>query len=964
MVCESGYYNEGCDTSPPGSCVPCEECNANEYMLIGSSTDNECGGIFPGKCQTCASCPAGVYREGCGQHSAGSCEECAVGTYKESEGTEACGDCECGTGTYIKMANTGATSCSCEECAGCEAGKYRAECGGVRAGQCTDCPVGKFKIDDSSNPCTATCEDCAAGYYRKDCGGFNAGFCAPCQDDCHDGEYRQGCTGISAGSCTTCPGCDPGTSRIDCYNQSIGSCADCAAGKYKSTFGSEACKECSCSALQYHIEACGGAESGKCAFCEVGKYLDPTQQACVPCSGGTYALPGMDTCRLCANGKYSLMEASTCLYCEAGKYAVANAAACSACEAGTFSAEGRSTCTACPAGRYSGSTASVCLVCDAGTYASLAASVCTECVAGTYSGRASASCFSCPMGTYTSTTKSTQCTACAVNTFSAQLAASSAQTCQPCNESLYAALGASTCSFCGAGSRILQRDALETCEVCALQSARESASRFGEACPVACTDDACVKSFLGEVNSTRNISMREHIAAVYGARAAIESALMAMEGTWEHTQLDTRVTESYRGHECGLCARILDPIRNQPVPLESYRVAGAEGSCAPKCDSSMQYYARSEYPGTCVLCDKVCGTGEYLTGDACQSCLSCLAPVDENWHFTGQGALDDNVSCPWACNEGYFLDYVLDIPTAGASVREACLRHTVLTCGGGQYQVRGTNLSDAYCEECQVSCEGRRQTAACSAFADTSCSECLPALATLEAGAAYEGTNCTRACRSGYVMNQASGRCEFCAAECDPGSFAPADRRNCTDCRACADVLPTNASYVDACTWACDEGFFFTHGDCFSLAVELSSRRQSETRCAQGERLVWQATFFACEACDVPLPAAPVDSTWRWLPSRSSCAWECLPGYYRAQISATLVDCLAWEAYQMQIITGASPTAAGEDPAAVSATTINNVDEIEFRREEREYATLSIAEFAVLAGFVFGTLMLLVVTQT
>ena len=66
----------------------------------------------------------------------------------------------------------------------------------------------------------------------------------------------------------------------------------------------------------------------------------------------------------------------------------------------------------------------------------------------------------------------------------------------------------------------------------------------------------------------------------------------------------------------------------------------------------------------------------------------------------------------------------------------------------------------------------------------------------------------------------------------------------------------------------------------------------------------------------------------------------------------------------MQIINGASPTAAGEQPAAVSATTINNVEEIEFRREEREYATLSIAEFAVLAGFVFGTLMLLAFTQT
>ena len=682
------------------------------------------------------------------------------------------------------------------------------------------------------------------------------------------------------------------------------------------------------------------------------------------CSGGTYAWKGIAECRLCAPGKYSLTEASTCLYCEAGKYAVANASTCTACEAGTFSAQGKSTCVDCPAGRSSGSTASVCFTCDAGTYASKGSPACTECVPGTYSGRASAFCFACPVGTYTTTAKSTQCTACAVNTFSNQERATSADACQACNESLYATQGASTCSTCGAGSLIEQSDGLETCEVCALQSVQTSASRFGEACAVACTDDACVKSFLRETNSTRNISMREHIAAVYGARAEIDDAVRAMEGTWEHTQLDKRVAESYRGRECAACAQTLDPVRNQPVPLEAYRVAGAEGSCDPICDASLKYYARRHYPGTCVLCDQECAAGEYLTGDACQSCLSCVAPVEENWHFTGQGGLDDNASCPWACDEDHFIDYVLGIPTAGASVREACLRHTVLTCGSGQYQVRGTNLSDAYCEECQVSCEGRKQTAACSAFADTSCSECLPALATLEAGAAYVGTNCTRACRSGYVMNQASDRCEFCATECDPGSFAPADRQNCTDCRACADALPTNASYVDACTWACDEGFVFAQGGCLSLAVEVTSRRLSDTRCEEGERLVWQAALFACEACDVPVPAAPVGSTWRWLPSRSSCAWECLPGYYRASLSSTLVDCLAWEAYQMQIINGASPTAAGEQPAAVSATTINNVEEIEFRREEREYATLSIAEFAVLAGFVFGTLMLLAFTQT
>ena len=67
----------------------------------------------------------------------------------------------------------------------------------------------------------------------------------------------------------------------------------------------------------------------------------------------------------------------------------------------------------------------------------------------------------------------------------------------------------------------------------------------------------------------------------------------------------------------------------------------------------------------------------------------------------------------------------------------------------------------------------------------------------------------------------------------------------------------------------------------------------------------------------------------------------------------------------MQILGGPAPASAVEpEVESVSATTINNIEQIEFRREEREYETLSIKEFALLAGLVFGTLLMLMLTQT
>lgn len=527
------------------------------------------------------------------------------------------------------------------------------------------------------------------------------------------------------------------------------------------------------------------------------------------------------------------------------------------------------------------------------------------------------------------------------------------------------------CSECGVGSRVVMWEGNEVCIKCSLEVPIASAADFNQACSVVCSDDNCVKAIMTTSNTSRTLSMREHIDQVYGdnleIQRQIQEALDSMNGTWEYTQLDLNVINWYAGHTCTECDPITDPHNSQLVPLDAYSVTAQDDVCAVTCDETKGYYKRQSHPDTCAKCVNECADGQYLTGDTCENCESCADPVAEHFIFTSRGTLDDNASCPWKCDSGYFLDYVFDSLAADAAVVEACIPHTTVSCDAGQYQVLGTHVSDTYCEECTPNaCEGRRMTAACSLYEDAQCEDC-PA-SSLETGATYVHSNCTRACVNGYIprfINPNEFECQPCDHECTPGSFFPIDRQNCTDCRPCPDAIPDNASFVDACAWACDDGFFYTQEACRSLAQNTIQAPHGDTLCAAGERLVWGSLTYLCEPCDGPVPATPPDTTWRWLPSRSSCAWECLPGYYRAPFSTTLVDCLAWDAYQMQII--GNPAAAGvTDPVAgaISAVVINNIAEIEFEKHEREYDTLSLAEFGLLAGFVFGALMVVILTQT
>ena len=103
---------------------------------------------------SCAECPDGEFRSGCGDG---------------AEGT-------------------------CEPCNGCPQGQYRRNCTGTNAGSCDACPSGTYKNDTGPGgciTCTPSCGAVVAGVgdwyevrtYRSGCGGISAGSCLPC-DQC------------------------------------------------------------------------------------------------------------------------------------------------------------------------------------------------------------------------------------------------------------------------------------------------------------------------------------------------------------------------------------------------------------------------------------------------------------------------------------------------------------------------------------------------------------------------------------------------------------------------------------------------------------------------------------------------------------------------------------------------------------------------------------------------------------
>ena len=319
------------------------------------------------------------------------------------------------------------------------------------------CLPGTFRdVTKSHGPCLANypcicrpwvCTVCPAGKYKVEIDGDVS--CAQCEagtylttegsDDASDCEY------CAAGKFSTVVGAT-----------AIDTCENCGAGKYKALAGANtACDECE--AGKY--KAVAGVNTA-CDACEAGKHKSTSgvNIACDNCEAGKYkADAGVNTaCDDCEAGKYSEVDGATsqsdCLACEEGKTSAAGsdgASDCSfECAAGWTGRPG--SCTRCSPGTFKAEPGEgPCLTCPAYSHSSRAGESSCQCNAG-FTGPG-IDCSYCAAGKFKTTFGSAPCDSCEAGKYSQEVGADT-NLCQECEAGKYQVSGAATaCDSCEAG---------------------------------------------------------------------------------------------------------------------------------------------------------------------------------------------------------------------------------------------------------------------------------------------------------------------------------------------------------------------------------------------------------------------------------------------------------------------------------------------------------------------------------
>ena len=464
-------------------------------------------------------------------------------------------------------------------------------------------------------------------------------------------------------------------------------------------------------------------------------------------------------------------------------------------------------------------------------------------------------------------------------------------------------------------------------------------------CRIQCDD----KAQLINRTETYQVTYRDFILEQYGDTEEITTSIGELEG-YEQELLSQNFTRTWTSHECKMCPKVVD-VDNETVDVQFYTM---DASCQPTCREELEYFNLVSHARKCVKCTlSSCGSGEYLEGQNCKECKSCVQPIVDHWHFTSHGKiLNDSHSCDGQCDDGYFEDIIFN--SSSNSIEPVCMPHENVECASNEYKVNGTHETDAYCETCGE-CEGMNETQACSNFENAVCEPCEPQ--TLEHGAFYTQNNCTRACLPGYVEDMDKQLCEECSYECPKGKKFPHNRRNCTDCRDCNLTLPSNAEFIQDCEWRCQEGFALDDNECIDLYNLIPSTDSpiSTVQCQPGQQLdCYETGFCNCSNCDeqkgiLTPPFNAINISWQWLPTRSQCTWECKPSYYHVKINIKTVDCVDWNSLLTR--------------AHLNVINVNNFDEITLERHKTRQHTIPFTELIIFMAIVTSTIIILICTQ-
>ncbi len=345
---------------------------------------------------------------------------------------------------------------------------------------CVACPAGKYKSTTGGG----TCVDCQAGKYRTDTGAIGENLCTPCpantfafagstlQTDCMcNAGYAAVANGVA------CTACLAGSYKT---GVGIGTCTNCGANEYSTTVAQVVS---TCSSCPLSSQAPAGSNEASDCQCNVG-YTGANGAACLSCVQGTYKTSiGPSTCTLCGNNTFSSTVAATsssvCLPCQGNSISLMGSTRQSDCHCfmGYLTnnlGSGNATCEMCSAGSYNSQLdATTCSKCGAGykssTPGAVAVEQCTACAVNTYSAAGAAQCDICPSNTFTSamSVQLSDCK-CLAGYYSAVIG-EDGRSCSACQAGKHKALtGASPCIDCPANrySTATAATSNATCQAC------------------------------------------------------------------------------------------------------------------------------------------------------------------------------------------------------------------------------------------------------------------------------------------------------------------------------------------------------------------------------------------------------------------------------------------------------------------------------------------------------------------
>jgi hypothetical protein len=207
------------------------------------------------------------------------------------------------------------------------------------------------------------------------------------------------------------------------------------------------------------VDVSAAGSPGTNCSCNYG-YAGNGLIACDACEPGKATQTmGAELCITCDPGSFSVGPQRGCTGCRGGSFApAAGASACTNCTAGQFSLRSATVCTDCPQGTYTEAkvgTSSACSECPAGTASAQVAATtrqtCKNCSAGSFAEEASAACSDCIAGKY-SEFRASACMSCALGKFSSAAGTSTGTVIQNGRfVELLAADSESVCTWCSAG---------------------------------------------------------------------------------------------------------------------------------------------------------------------------------------------------------------------------------------------------------------------------------------------------------------------------------------------------------------------------------------------------------------------------------------------------------------------------------------------------------------------------------